>query len=159
MKFREKILSVEALPEWRAKLRASNSRLVVTNGCFDILHLGHVTYLEEARSFGDELLVGINGDASVTALKGPGRPINSESERASVVAALGSVSRVCVFHDMEALRLLEMLKPDVYVKGGDYTLDTINQNERILVEALGGRIEIVSGVFGKSTTNTLRKLN
>src|SRR5260221_9118997 len=105
MNFREKILSWESLPAWRKALRDQKKTLVVTNGCFDILHPGHVFYLEAARNEGDVLLVAVNGDASVRELKGPARPINNEGDRAAVVAALASVDAVCIFHDRNATRL------------------------------------------------------
>src|SRR5258708_21723691 len=101
MNFRSKILAWEKLPEWRSAMRASGKKLVVTNGCFDILHLGHVTYLEKARNSGDALLIGVNGDAAVRGLKGTGRPVNSETDRAAVLAALQSVDGVCIFTDKE----------------------------------------------------------
>src|SRR5471030_2108160 len=97
MNFRNKIIALDKLPEWRAALRASGKKLVVTNGCFDILHLGHVSYLENARNFGDALLVGINNDETTQQLKGAGRPVNSENDRAAVLAALESVNGVCIF--------------------------------------------------------------
>ena len=102
MSFRDKILSLAALPTWRSAFRATGKKLVVTNGCFDILHAGHVTYLEAARQQGDALLVGLNGDASVRQLKGEGRPVNSEADRAAVLAALHAVDAVCVFPEMRA---------------------------------------------------------
>ena len=159
MSLGEKILSWESLPAWRKALRDLGKKLVVTNGCFDILHLGHVTYLEAARKQGDALLVAVNGDASVRAIKGPARPINSEQDRAAVLAALASVDAVCVFHEPNALRLLSFVQPDVYVKGGDYTIDTINQEERHLVEGMKNKIVVLDGVPGKSTTALLEKLS
>jgi rfaE bifunctional protein nucleotidyltransferase chain/domain len=156
--FRKKMVSWDALPEWRAAMRASGRKLVVTNGCFDLLHLGHVTYLEAARNHGDALLVGINSDSSVVDLKGPGRPINQEDDRASVVAALESVDGVCIFSDRSANRFLERAQPDIYIKGGDYTLDTLNQEERRTVEGAGGKIVIIPVVPGKSTTATLKRI-
>jgi rfaE bifunctional protein nucleotidyltransferase chain/domain len=158
MKSADKIIPWEQLPAWRAKLRASGRRLVVTNGCFDLLHRGHVTYLEAARAQGDALLVGVNGDVSVRELKGTDRPINEESDRAAVLAALQSVDAVCVFADRTALRFLTTVQPDVYVKGGDYTIDTINQEERRLVEGLGGKVVVLAGVPGKSTSALLEKI-
>jgi rfaE bifunctional protein nucleotidyltransferase chain/domain len=158
MNFREKIIPWDALPEWRAAVRASGRKLVVTNGCFDILHLGHVTYLETARNFGDALLIGMNGDASVRALKGPERPVNPEPDRAAVLAALESVSGVCVFAEPTATRFLARAEPDIYVKGGDYTLETLNQDERRAVEGAGGRIVIIPFVPGKSTTALLARI-
>jgi len=132
--------------------------LVATNGCFDILHLGHVTYLQQAREQGDALLVGLTSDVHVSALKGPGRPVNSERDRAAVLAALESVSGVYVFPEQDARSFLELARPDVYVKGGDYTIDTINQDERRLLDGMGVRIVILGNVPGKSTTGILDKI-
>jgi rfaE bifunctional protein nucleotidyltransferase chain/domain len=140
-------------------MRASVRNLVVTNGCFDILHLGHVTYLETARNFGDALLVGINGDEATRQLKGPGRPVNVEADRAAVLAALASVDGVCVFVDKAAIKFLSAARPDIYVKGGDYTLDTLNQDERRAVESAAGKIIILPFVPGKSTTALLEKIS
>lgn len=156
--FRDKVLSPEQLAVWRARVRDQARVLVVTNGCFDILHLGHVTYLEAARALGDCLLVGVNGDASVRALKGPGRPLNGEADRAGVVAALAAVDAVTIFPEITALRFLESVSPDIYAKGGDYTLDTINQDERRLVERHGGRVVVLGGVPGRSTSSVLQRL-
>jgi rfaE bifunctional protein nucleotidyltransferase chain/domain len=158
MFFREKIISWDELPEWRAKMRAGGKRLVVTNGCFDLLHLGHVTYLETARNQGDALLIGLNGDNAVRELKGPSRPLNSENDRAAVLAALESVNGVCIFAERTATRFLAAAQPDIYVKGGDYTVDTLNPEERRAVEAAGGRIVIIPFVPGKSTTGLLAKI-
>ena len=140
-------------------MRASGKRLVVTNGCFDLLHVGHATYLETARQQGDALLVGVNGDAAVRQLKGPDRPLNPEDDRAAVLAALESVDGVCIFAEATATRFLAAARPDVYVKGGDYTLDTLNPEERHMVEQAGGKIVIVPCVPGKSTTALLEKIN
>jgi rfaE bifunctional protein nucleotidyltransferase chain/domain len=156
--FRQKIIAWDALPAWRSALRASGQRLVVTNGCFDLLHVGHVTYLETARRQGDALLVGVNGDAAVRQLKGPDRPVNPEHDRAAVLAALESVSGVCIFAESTATRFLAAARPDIYVKGGDYTLDTLNQEERRTVEQAGGTIVIIPFVPGKSTTALLKQI-
>ena len=158
MNFREKLIAWDDLPRWRAEFRRTNHRLVVTNGCFDLLHLGHVTYLECARNEGDALLVGVNTDASVRLLKGDGRPVNQEADRALVLASLASVSAVCLYAEKSALRFLERAQPDIYVKGGDYTLDTLNQDERREVEDAGGKIVILPIVPGRSTTATLAKI-
>jgi rfaE bifunctional protein nucleotidyltransferase chain/domain len=158
MVFREKIVSWDDLPAWRASWRAQGKRLVVTNGCFDILHLGHVTYLEQARNLGDGLLVGLNGDGSVRQLKGADRPVNCEADRAGVLAALESVGGVCVFAEKEATKFLARAEPDIYVKGGDYTLETLNPDERRAVEQGGGRIIILPVVPGRSTTKLLATL-
>jgi rfaE bifunctional protein nucleotidyltransferase chain/domain len=157
--FREKIIAWDKLPEWRVAMRASGRKLVVTNGCFDILHLGHVTYLETARNFGDSLLVGVNGDDATRQLKGSGRPVNVEADRAAVLAALASVDSVCVFVDKTAIKFLSAARPDIYVKGGDYTLETLNQDERRAVEQGGGKIVIIPFVPGKSTTALLEKIS
>jgi rfaE bifunctional protein nucleotidyltransferase chain/domain len=157
--FRDKIIAWDELPQWRKSFRASGKKLVVTNGCFDILHLGHVTYLETARNFGDALLVGVNGDEATRQLKGAGRPVNSEIDRASVLAALENVSAVCIFSEKTAEKFLERAQPDIYVKGGDYTLDTLNQDERRAVENSGGKTIIISFVPGKSTTALLEKIS
>lgn len=159
MNFRSKIITWDKLPEWRKSFRATGKKLVVTNGCFDILHLGHVAYLENARNFGDALLVGINSDAGTRQLKGAGRPVNSETDRAAVLAALESVDGVCIFTDATATKFLAAAQPDIYVKGGDYTLDTLNQDERRAVESAGGKIVIVPFVPGKSTTSLLEKIS
>jgi rfaE bifunctional protein nucleotidyltransferase chain/domain len=157
MGFAEKIVSWEELPGWRAEHRRHGKRVVVTNGCFDILHLGHVTYLEAARAHGDVLLVGINSDASVRQLKGPDRPVNPETDRAAVIAALASVDAVCIFEQPRAEAFLRRALPDVWVKGADYTLESLDQVERRVVEEAGGRIALIPVVAGRSTTQTLRR--
>ena len=153
-----KVLGPEAMQAWRAGLRASGRTVVVTNGCFDILHAGHVSYLESARSLGDALLVGMNGDDSVRQLKGPERPVVPEDDRARVLAALGCVDAVCLFPEKRATRFLREALPDVYVKGGDYTIDTIDQDERRAVESAGGRIVFLPFLPGRSTTGLLGKI-
>jgi D-glycero-beta-D-manno-heptose 1-phosphate adenylyltransferase len=159
MNSRQKILTRETLTEWRASLRAAGRKLVVTNGCFDLLHPGHVTYLEAARNLGDVLLIGLNGDVSVRQLKGPDRPVNVEADRALVLAALESVSAVCIFGERTATEFLKQVQPDIYVKGGDYTLKTVNQEERRTIEQAGGKVVILPVVPGKSTTALLEKIS
>ncbi len=158
MNFRDKIIAWPDLPAWRTAFRARSRRLAVTNGCFDLLHLGHVTYLESARNLGDALLIGVNGDDAVRQLKGSDRPINAEADRAAVLAALQSVDAVCIFSDKTATAFLAHAQPDIYVKGGDYTLETINQEERGVVERAGGQVVIVPIVPGKSTTAILQQI-
>lgn len=158
MNFRKKIISWTDLPKWRSAARSAGKKVVVTNGCFDLLHSGHVTYLAAAREHGDLLLLGLNSDASVGQLKGAGRPLNTEEDRATVVAALESVDAVCIFSERSAGRFLEVARPDIYVKGGDYTLDTLNQEERRIVQQGGGKIVIIPLVPGKSTTELLGRL-
>lgn len=157
--FQDKIIVWDKLPAWRVALRAAGKKLVVTNGCFDILHLGHVSYLESARKLGDALLVGVNGDDSARQLKGPGRPVNPEADRAAVLAALASVDGVCIFQEKRAAKFLAAAQPDVYVKGGDYTPDTLDQDERRTVESTGGKIVIIPFIPGKSTTALLEKIS
>jgi len=158
MGFRDKLFSEAELIEWRKKQREQKKTIVATNGCFDILHLGHVTYLEEAKKQGDVLVVGVNSDQSVRAIKGEGRPVNSEIDRALVLAALESVDAVHIFYEPDALRFLSIVKPDIYVKGGDYNINTINQPERRYVESYGGKVMVIGGVPGKSTTIILNRL-
>src|SRR5580658_7195988 len=119
MDFAEKILNASTLGPWRDNLRRTSRKLVVTNGCFDVLHLGHITYLQQARDQGDALLVGVTSDAGVQALKGPGRPLNGQNDRAGVLAALESVDAVVVFPELDARAFLEAVRPDIYAKGGD----------------------------------------
>jgi rfaE bifunctional protein nucleotidyltransferase chain/domain len=156
--FGDKIISQDGLGAWRAALRAQKKKLVVTNGCFDVLHLGHVVYLQSARNLGDALLVGVNADAAVRELKGAGRPVNTENDRLAILAALESVTGVCLFAEPTATRFLSAAQPDIYVKGGDYTLETINQDERRAVEQAGGKILFIPYVPGKSTTSLLQKI-
>ena len=159
MSAEDKIISLEQLPAWRESLREAGKRLVVTNGCFDLLHAGHVTYLEQAAALGDLLLVGCNGDESVRQLKGEGRPLNPEDDRALVLSALESVGSVVVFPERRAEGFLRLAKPDVYVKGGDYTPETLDAGERVAVESGGGEIVIIPFVPGKSTTDIIQRMN
>lgn len=152
----EKILSPDETGAVRARLRAEARRLVFTNGCFDILHVGHVRYLQAARSLGDALLVAINSDAAVRALKGDSRPVMNEAERAEMLAALGAVSYVTVFDELSPRKLIARLLPDVLVKGGDYNLDEIHGREE--VEAAGGRVLALPFIEGASTTDIIERI-
>jgi rfaE bifunctional protein nucleotidyltransferase chain/domain len=147
------------VPGWREDLRRRGKKLVLTNGCFDLLHAGHVSYLQQARELGDALLVGVTGDAGVRRIKGPNRPVNNETDRAIVIAALESVDGVLLFHEEDACHLIDKTRPDVYAKGGDYTVDTLVQTERRLMDKLGIKIVILPVVPGKSTTATLARIN
>ncbi len=158
METSSKILDAPALAGWRRRMRAEGRRVVVTNGCFDLLHAGHVAYLESARSQGDALLVGLNGDESVRELKGPTRPLNVEEDRARVLAALECITAVSVFPEKRAVGFLTASQPDVYVKGGDYTLETIDPDERRAVESAGGRIAFIPFLPGRSTTGLVAKI-
>jgi rfaE bifunctional protein nucleotidyltransferase chain/domain len=158
VQFRDKIIPWDKLSVWRQALRAGGRKLAVTNGCFDLLHVGHVTYLETARNQGDALLIGLNGDDSVRQLKGKDRPLNGELDRAAVLAALESVDGVCIFPERTATRFLAAAAPDIYVKGGDYTVETLDADERRTVQEAGARIVIIPFVPGKSTTGLLQKI-
>jgi rfaE bifunctional protein nucleotidyltransferase chain/domain len=136
--------------------RQQGRRIVLTNGCFDILHRGHIHYLAEARSLGDVLVVGVNSDDSIRRLKGPERPINTAEDRVEVLAALKCVDHVVVFEEDTPHCLVKAIKPEVFVKGGDYTRDRLP--EAALVEELGGRVEILSLVRERSTTSLIKRI-
>jgi D-beta-D-heptose 7-phosphate kinase/D-beta-D-heptose 1-phosphate adenosyltransferase len=152
----EKILDLDRIKLRVAEWRASGETMVFTNGCFDLLHVGHITLLEHCRRFGSKLVLGLNADASVCRLKGPARPIVGERERARVMAALAAVDAVVLFEEDTPLELIRALKPNVLVKGGDYTVETVVGHEDVI--AAGGRVEIVPNVEGFSTTNIVSKL-
>jgi rfaE bifunctional protein nucleotidyltransferase chain/domain len=151
-----KILYGDELLAERARLRAAGEKLVFTNGVFDILHVGHVRYLAEARALGDALVVAINSDASVRELKGAGRPLMNENERAEILAALRAISYVTIFDDVSPRKLIAELLPDVLVKGGDYALDEIHGREE--VEAAGGRVVSLPFVEGVSTSGIIEQI-
>jgi len=152
----KKILSQPELLNERARLRDAGQKLVFTNGVFDILHVGHVRYLQQARELGDALIVAINSDGSARQLKGEGRPLTSENDRAEILAALACVDYVTVFDDLSPRSLIAQLLPDVLVKGGDYALDQIHGREE--VEAAGGRVISLSFVEGASTSKIIQRL-
>lgn len=154
----EKILDLARLAEESRRLRSGGKRIVATNGCFDFLHVGHVRYLAAARRLGDVLVLGLNGDDSVRALKGAGRPLNNERDRAEVLAALESVDYVTIFPQLRATEFLEAAQPTLYVKGGDYTLDNLNAEERGALEKCGAKIKIIPFEKGYSTTGLLHKM-
>lgn len=137
-------------------LREGGQRVVFTNGCFDILHAGHVRYLAKARSFGDCLVLGLNTDSSVRRIKGENRPVNSELDRAEVAGALKAVDYVVLFEEPTAEELIRQVHPDVYVKGGDYTVETLPEGQIVL--GYGGRVELVELVEGRSTTNVIARI-
>ncbi len=152
----EKILDDERLARRVAEWRAAGETIVFTNGCFDLLHVGHVTLLEDCHRFGSKLVLGLNSDASVRRLKGPTRPVVSERERARVMAALAAVDAVVLFEEDTPIELIRAVRPDVLVKGGDYSVQTVVGHEDVL--ATGGRVEIVPTVDGFSTTRLVEKL-
>ena len=153
---KEKILSMEQMLAERDRLRAVKKRLVFTNGVFDLLHVGHVRYLAQARALGDALVVAINSDRSVRELKGPERPVFDQEERAEILAALRDVDYVVVFDDISPRGTIKKLLPDVLVKGGDYQLDEIHGREE--VEAAGGKVISLPFVPGASTTSLLERM-
>jgi rfaE bifunctional protein nucleotidyltransferase chain/domain len=154
----DKIRDLRATIAWRAELHAQGRRLVLTNGCFDMLHRGHVEYLYQARTAGDALLVATNTDHSVQAVKGPSRPIVPQADRAYQLASLEAVDGVVYFDTPDAIPIIEAVRPQVYVKGGDYTLDTINQSERKVLERLGVEIVFKSFIPGYSTTRLISRI-
>ncbi len=153
---RPKILDRQQLAQRVAALKDDGHVVVFTNGCFDILHAGHVTYLAEARALGDHLIVAVNSDRSVRSIKGPSRPINPEDQRAAVLAGLETVDSLVLFDEDHVLDLLRELKPQVYVKGGDYRLEDLP--EYPLVTGYGGVVRVLSLVAGVSTTNLIERI-
>ena len=154
----EKVMSLSCAVEEADKQRLAGKRVVLTNGCFDLLHVGHVRYLQAARAYGDVLIVAVNGDESVRMLKGPGRPINSETDRAEVLAGLEVVGMVTIFHSKRVTEVIKALRPEVYVKGGDYTPESLCREEFAALQEVGTQIEIVGLVEGKSTTAVVSKM-
>jgi D-beta-D-heptose 7-phosphate kinase / D-beta-D-heptose 1-phosphate adenosyltransferase len=151
-----KIKNLDVMAAIVAAQKAKGKRVVFTNGCFDLLHAGHVKYLQRARSFGDLLVLGLNSDASVRRLKGDKRPLINEAERGHLLSALDCVDYVVIFQEDTPIKLIAALKPDVLVKGGDYTPDTVVGKD--IVESYGGRVELVEFVDGKSTTHIIEKI-
>ncbi|MGI8916362.1 MAG: D-glycero-beta-D-manno-heptose 1-phosphate adenylyltransferase [Chloroflexota bacterium] len=151
----EKVLTSPAAMELARRVHAAHHRIVLTNGVFDLLHVGHLRYLEAARGLGDVLIVGLNSDASTRALKGPTRPINPAQERAELLAGLACVDAVVIFPEATATRLIEAIRPDVWVKGGDYgSLEEALPRlpEAATVQRLGGEVRLLPFVEGRSTT-------
>ena len=153
-----KILTLDQLRAESGRLRLEGKRVVATNGCFDVLHVGHVRYLAAARKFGDVLVVGLNGDDSVRQLKGANRPVNRERDRAEVLTALESVDYVTIFPEKRAANFLRATQPAVYAKGGDYTADTLDPEERAVLSEFGTRIEIIPFEEGYSTSELLTRI-
>lgn len=153
MKAKQKIKTIRSLSRWVSEKRRAGKKIVFTNGCFDILHAGHVSVLEFSRSKGDELVVGLNSDDSVRRLKGPSRPVNTQADRALVLAALESVSAVCIFEEDTPYNLIKSVRPDVLVKGGDYKTNEIVGRE------FAGRVVRFPLLKGRSTTNIIKKVS
>ncbi|HET9378612.1 MAG TPA: adenylyltransferase/cytidyltransferase family protein [Chthoniobacterales bacterium] len=152
---------LKILPESEAanlREKYAPEQIVFTNGCFDILHVGHVRYLQAAKQLGDRLVVGLNSDQSVQALKGIGRPISNEADRAEILAALAVVDHVIIFNDPRVTALVKELRPHIYAKGGDYTIDSLNPEELASLREVGAQIKLLPLVPGKSTTALLHAI-
>ena len=154
----EKIVQPDRLAAIAESLHAQGHKLVLTNGCFDLLHTGHVRYLQAARALGDALAVAINGDDSVRVLKGEGRPLNTESDRTEIVAALACVDYVVTFPEVRVTRLIEKVRPSIYVKGGDYTPASLHPEERSALERVGAEIRILPFEPGHSTSGLIERM-
>ena len=152
-----KIVTQEEIIKIVREGQKNGKTFVVTNGCFDILHIGHAKYLEETKKYADYSIVLLNSDKSVKAIKGENRPINNENDRAEILSALSCVNYVVLFNERSPGGLLEKIKPDVYTKGADYTIETLPEAKAIT--DAGGRIEFIDFVEGKSTTNIISKIN
>jgi D-glycero-beta-D-manno-heptose 1-phosphate adenylyltransferase len=155
---KNKIIALARLTSESQRLQSEGKRIVATNGCFDILHVGHTRYLAAAKARGDVLIVGLNGDKSVRQLKGPGRPVNRQQDRAEVLAAVESVDYVVIFPEARATKFLAAARPAVYVKGGDYTAETLDADERDVLEKIGSKIEIIPFERGYSTSELLERI-
>ena len=153
-----KLLTLEATGQWRETLRAAGKRVVLTNGVFDLLHTGHLYYLQQARALGDALIIALNADASVRALKGPARPIQNEEQRAYALAALTCVDAVTIFRTPRLNEEIRALRPDVYCKAGDYTLEKLDPAERAELNAVHARIEFMPYLPGFSTTKLIERI-
>ncbi len=151
----QRVLNSASLTEALNHYRSENKKIVFTNGCFDLLHLGHITYLEEAKQLGDILIVGINSDFSVKKLKGPSRPIQNENDRCQIIAALKSVDHSILFSEETPLNLIKNVKPDVLVKGGDWKIEQIAGSDFVL--GYGGRVQSLNFVANRSTTSIIEK--
>ncbi len=151
-----KLCSHRALAQWADRARRSGKKVVFTNGCFDILHAGHVMYLERARQLGKFLVVGLNSNRSARKLKGPGRPINSERDRALVLSGLSCVDRITIFNEETPLKLIKMVRPHILVKGADWPLQSIAGYQEVC--SWGGKVKRVPLLKGRSTTGILKKV-
>jgi rfaE bifunctional protein nucleotidyltransferase chain/domain len=153
-----KIIELEDLSDRCEKLRSGGKKIVATNGCFDLLHVGHVRYLQAARALGDVLIVGLNGDGSVHDLKGAGRPITTQSDRAEILAALACVDMVTIFPEIRATKFLAAVRPAVYVKGGDYTSETLDEEELTILKEIDAAIRLIPFETGYSTSGLIEQI-
>ncbi len=152
------IVELERLSDRCEKLRSVGKKIVATNGCFDLLHVGHVRYLQAARALGDVLIVGLNGDGSVHELKGAGRPITTESDRAEILAALACVDLVTIFPEIRATKFLAAVRPAVYVKGGDYTSERLDEEELAILKEIDAAIRLIPFETGYSTSGLIEQI-
>ena len=152
----EKLIKEDEIGQKAAELKRLHKTIVFTNGCFDILHAGHVRYLKESKKLGDILIVGLNSDSSIKKIKGPMRPINGESDRAEVLGGLESVDFIVIFNEDTPAKLLDVIKPDIYTKGADYTIQTLPEADAVIKN--GGRVEFIKLVEGRSTTKIIDKI-
>jgi D-glycero-beta-D-manno-heptose 1-phosphate adenylyltransferase len=153
-----KIVELEELSDRCEKLRSAGKKIVATNGCFDLLHVGHVRYLQAARALGDLLVIGLNGDRSVHELKGAGRPITTQSDRGEILAALACVDLVTIFPEIRATKFLAAARPAVYVKGGDYTSETLDEEERATLQEFEAVIRLIPFETGYSTSGLIEQI-
>jgi len=153
-----KLLTLPQAVAWREKLRSARKSVVLTNGVFDLLHTGHLFYLQQARALGDSLIIALNADASVRALKGPSRPVQTEEQRAYALGALACVDAVVIFREPRLTTEILTLKPDAYCKAGDYTLEKLNSEERAALQSIGARIEFLPFLPGFSTTQLISRI-
>ena len=152
----EKLIKEDEIGQKASELKRLHKTIVFTNGCFDILHAGHVRYLKESKKLGDILIVGLNSDSSIKKIKGPMRPINDESDRAEVLGGLESVDFIVIFNEDTPAKLLDVIKPDIYTKGADYTIQTLPEADTVIKN--GGRVEFIKLVEGRSTTKIIDKI-
>jgi len=153
-----KLFTLEQAVAARERLRAAGRKVVLTNGVFDLLHTGHLYYLQQARALGDALFIALNSDASVKVLKGPLRPVMNEEQRAYALAALTCIDGIVIFREPRLTAEIQALRPDVYCKAGDYTLEKLNPQERAALEAVGAQIKFMPFLPGFSTTNLIAKI-
>jgi rfaE bifunctional protein nucleotidyltransferase chain/domain len=153
-----KVVELKDLSDRCEKLRSAGKKIVATNGCFDLLHVGHVRYLQAARALGDVLIVGLNGDSSVHELKGAGRPITTQSDRAEILAALACVDLVTIFPEIRATKFLAAVRPAVYVKGGDYTSETLDEEELTILKEIDAAIRLIPFETGYSTSGLVEQI-
>lgn len=150
------VIDRKNIKELCLKLKKENKKIVFTNGCFDILHIGHVRYLKKSAKYGDVLIIGLNSDSSVKKIKGETRPINNELDRAELLSELNFVDYVVIFDEDTPQNLLNEIKPDIYTKGADYTLETLPE-AKVVIEN-GGKVQFINLIEGKSTTNVIKKI-